>query len=343
MKNPIRPISLTVALLMPFLIARLSGGETAFKKTPYTYKQVCEIQIQADVYRADDEVMRPTLVYIHGGALINGSRAPVPRRLLDLAQQEGYVLVSIDYRLAPEVKLPAIIEDLKDAFTWIREKGPPLFHANPEKLVVSGGSAGGYLTLMSGICVEPRPTALVAYWGYGDVDGDWYTRPSAHYRQAVPLIAKEEAYSGVGGKVLSGVDFSVSGDTPRDRPGADSSVSAKTRRDRGRYYRYLRQNGLWTKEVTGFDPATQRQELDPYCPVRNVTSEYPPTILIHGTEDTDVPYALAVNMAAALAGNKVSHQLVTVQGAGHGLSGGDPKEREKAHQQALDFVKRYLQ
>ena len=73
------------------------------------------------------------------------------------------MLVSIDYRLAPEVKLPAIIEDLKDAFTWIREKGPPLFHANPEKLVVSGGSAGGYLALMSGICVEPRPTALVAY------------------------------------------------------------------------------------------------------------------------------------------------------------------------------------
>ena len=339
MKKPIRPISLTVALLMPFLIARLSGGETAFKKTSYTYKQVGETQIQADVYRADDEMTRPTLVYIHGGALINGSRAPVQRQLLDLAQQEGYVLVSIDYRLAPEVKLPAIIEDLKDAFTWIREKGPPLFHANPEKLVVSGGSAGGYLTLMSGICVEPRPTALVAYWGYGDVDGDWYTQPSAHYRQAVPLIAKEEAYGGVGGKVISGVDFSAAA----DRPGADSSGSGKTRRARARYYRYLRQNGRWTREVTGFDPATQRQELDPYCPVRNVTSEYPPTMLIHGTEDTDVPYALAVNMAAALARDKVSHQLVTVQGAGHGLSGGDPKERVKAHQRALDFVKRYLQ
>ena len=339
MKNSIRPISLSVALLMPFLIARLSGGETAFEKTSYTYKQVDEIRIQADVYRADDEVIRPTLVYIHGGALINGSRAPVPRRLLNLAQQEGYVLVSIDYRLAPEVKLPAIIEDLKDAFTWIRAKGPTLFHANPEKLVVSGGSAGGYLALMSGICVEPRPTALVAYWGYGDVDGDWYTQPSAHYRQAVPLIAKEEAYGGVGGKVLSGVDFSASA----DRPGANSSVSGKIRRDRARYYRYLRQNGLWTREVTGFDPATQPQELDPYCPVRNVTSEYPPTILIHGTEDTDVPYALAVNMAAALAENKISHELVAVQGAGHGLSGGDPKEREKAHEQALDFVKRYLQ
>ena len=339
MKNQIRPISLTVALLMPFLIARLSGGETAFKKTVYTYKHVGEIQIQADVYRADDETMRPTLVYIHGGALINGSRTSVPRRLLDLAQQEGYVLVSIDYRLAPEVKLPAIIEDLKDAFTWIREKGPPLFHANPEKLVVSGGSAGGYLTLMSGICVEPRPTALVAYWGYGDVDGDWYTQPSAPHREAVPLIAKEEAYSGVGDKVLSGVDFSVAA----DRPGVDSSGSGKTLRARARYYRYLRQNGLWTKEVTGFDPATQRQELYPYCPVRNITSQYPPTILIHGTEDRDVPYALSVNMAAALAGNEVSHQLITVQGAGHGLSGGDPKEREKAHRQALDFVKRYLQ
>ena len=47
-------------------------------------------------------------------------------------------------------------------------------------------------------------------------------------------------------------------------------------------------------------------------------------------------------LAAALARNKVSHQLVTVQGAGHGLSGGDPKEREKAHQLAVDFVKLYV-
>jgi hypothetical protein len=43
--------------------------------------------------------------------------------------------------------------------------------------------------------------------------------------------------------------------------------------NRGRLYLYCRQNGLWTKEVTGFDPATEKNKLDPYCPVRNITAE----------------------------------------------------------------------
>ena len=49
--------------------------------------------------------------------------------------------------------------------------------------------------------------------------------------------------------------------------------------------------------MTGFDPATEKAKLDPYCPVRNVTTDYPPTMLVHGTEDTDVPYELSADMA----------------------------------------------
>src|SRR5207244_13643161 len=106
------------------------------------------------------------------------SRTSVPRQLIDLSRKEGYALVSLDYRLAPEVKLPAIIEDVQDAFRWLREKGPKDLHIDPDRIVVSGGSAGGYLTLMTGICVKPRPLALVALWGSGDGDVGWCTRRS---------------------------------------------------------------------------------------------------------------------------------------------------------------------
>src|SRR5262249_14133886 len=153
-------------------------------------------------------------------------------------------------------KLPAIIEDIQDAFRWLRKQGPELLMIDPDRLAVAGGSAGGYLTLMTGVCVEPRPKGLVAYLGYGDVGGAWYTKPSEHYRKSA-LVSKEEAYQGVGKGVLT-------------------NSEGATSKSRGRYYLYLRQNGLWTKEVTGFDPETERKKLDPYCPVRNVTSEYPP-------------------------------------------------------------------
>src|SRR5262249_60614530 len=169
------------------------------EKKTYTNKTAGDTKIEADVYRPKDATVRPVLVWIHGGAMVMGNRTGVPRDLLDRGRTEGYCLVSIDYRLAPEAKLPAIIEDVKDALRWVREQGPKLFAADPKKLVVSGGSAGGYLTMMTGIAVEPRPTALVAYWGYGDVDGDWYTKPSEHYRKTRPLVTKEEGYQGIGG------------------------------------------------------------------------------------------------------------------------------------------------
>lgn len=306
-----------------------SGEQTPaaeFLKKTYTYKIVGDLEIQADVYRADDRAIRPVLVWIHGGALVNGSREDVPRHLRDLAREEGYALISIDYRLAPQVKLPAIIEDVQDAFRWIRKEGPGRLRVNPDKLVVAGGSAGGYLTMMTGICVEPRPTALVAYWGYGDVDGDWYTKPSPHYRSVMPLISKEEALAGIGNRVVAG----AANNTP-------------DRKARGLYYRWLRQNGLWTKEVTGFDPATQRDELTRYCPVRNITPDYPPILMIHGEKDSDVPFEKSTEMARALKRHNVPHELIAVPNADHGLAGAAPDFVTNAQSRAKAFIRKHLE
>jgi acetyl esterase/lipase len=316
-------LCLAVGVAM-FLSAAPAWSDTStFPKKTYTYKTVGDTKIQADVYRPDDTKVRPVVVWIHGGALIVGSRNSVPSQILDLCRKEGYVLVSLDYRLAPEVKLPAIIEDIQDAFRWIREQGPTLFHGDPDKLVVSGGSAGGYLTLMSGVVVRPRPRALVAYWGYGDVDGPWYTQPSEHYRKQ-DLVSKEEAYQAVGSKVQTGTEKPEEG------------------KARGKFYLYLRQNGLWTKEISGIDPKAEPRQLDRYCPVRNVTADYPPTLLIHGTADTDVPYEESADMDKELTRRKVPHELITIPNGGHGLGGGDKKLIAEAHERALAFIREHL-
>src|SRR5262249_54944830 len=158
--------------------------------------------------------------------------------------------------------------------------------------------------------------------GYGDVDSDWYTKPSEHYRKTAPLVSREEALKGLG--VVC------------------TSTEGESSKTRGRYYLYLRQNGLWTREVAGFDPARNPHKIDPYCPVRNVSAEYPPTLLIHGTVDTDVPYEQSQEMARELARHKVPHELITVPGAGHGLSGGDKKAVADAQARALDFLREHL-
>ena len=111
---------------------------------------------------------------------------------------------------------------------------------------------------------------------------------------------------------------------------------------RGTYYLYLRQNGLWTPEVAGFDPKTERDKITPYCPVRNLTADYPPTMLLHGTADTDVAYHESADMAAGLAKQGVQHELITVEGGEHGLGGGDPKFLANAHARAMRFIREHL-
>jgi acetyl esterase/lipase len=284
----------------------------------YTYKRVGALEIKANVYRDDDEKVRPVIVWIHGGALIMGGRDGVSRLVKKMFLDAGYAIVSIDYRLAPETKLPAIIEDIEDAFKWIREKGPELFDIDSSKIAVLGGSAGGYLTLAAGYRVKPRPTALVAFWGYGDLIGDWYSKPSPHRRHQRSKMTEEKARMQVSGPAIA---------NSKDRNG-----------DGGAFYQFCRQRGIWPKEVSGWDPHKEAQKFYPFMPVKNVSKEYPPTLLIHGTKDTDVPYEQSVMMAEQFRKFHIDHEFITIAGGEHGLGGGDPEKIDEAYKKVFQFV-----
>jgi acetyl esterase/lipase len=310
-----------------FVIASLLGlsalsatqaGDGKVKMTTYTYKAAGALPIKADVYRLPGDDVRPVIVWIHGGALITGQRGGLNAEQRQRYLNAGYVIVSIDYRLAPETKLKGIIEDVQDAFTWVRSKGPELFKIDPTRVAVIGHSAGGYLTLMSGFAVEPRPQALVAFYGYGDVDGDWYAKPDPFYRRARPLVSKEQADAAVGTKEI-----------------AEGNVKG-----RGDFYMYCRQNGLWPKEVVGHDPAKEPRAFDRFCPIRNVTKDYPPTMLLHGDNDTDVPHQQSVAMAAELKRVGVMHEFLSINGGGHGFDAKGMKDADVS--MAFDKIEAFL-
>jgi dipeptidyl aminopeptidase/acylaminoacyl peptidase len=77
--------------------------------------------------------------------------------------------------------------------------------------------------------------------------------------------------------------------------------------------------------------------------LKNVTREYPSTLLIHGDQDTDVPYEQSVLMAAELKKHAVPHRLITLNGAEHGLAGGDKAEIEAAYAAAIEFLAKHFQ
>jgi acetyl esterase/lipase len=250
--------------------------------------------------------------------LIGGNRSDIDRRVRKHMLEAGHVLISLDYRLAPETQLPEIVHDIEDAFKWIRENGPRQFNIDPTRIAVAGGSAGGYLTLTSGFRVHPRPAVLFSLYGYGDLVGDWYSTPSPHPRHNRSKVTREEAFRQVSGPAIS---------DQRDRKG-----------DGGLFYQYCRQTGTWPKAVSGWDPIKEPERFHPFMPVKNVTAEYPPTVLIHGTSDTDVPYEQSVLMAEQFKQHKVPHELISIPNGEHGLKGGDPKLIDAAYAKAFAFV-----
>lgn len=312
-------ISVAIGLISMLPVA----AQTTVVKTTVAYREVDGHKVLADVYRPNDKEIRPVIVWLHGGALIMGHREGISGPIRRLAQERGYALVSFDYRLAPETKLPEIISDIEAAFRWLGSEGRAKFHLDPKRIVVVGGSAGGYLTLVTGYRVEPRPKALVAFWGYGDLVGDWYSKPSPHPRHNPRPISREEAIRQTDGTIISD--------------------SRRRKGNGGIIYLHYRQTGTWPKEVTGFDPVDETDKIAPYEPVRHVTADFPPTLLVHGTDDTDVPYVQSVMMAEQFERHGVPHQLITVEGAEHGLAGADRQRTEEVYRSVQSFIDRQLQ
>jgi acetyl esterase/lipase len=302
----------------------LAAAEPELKPETHTFKRVGDLAIKADVYKPVQAGRRPVVVWIHGGGLIMGGRAGIDRRIFRKLIDAGYAVISIDYRLAPQTKLPDIIADVEDAFAWIHGEGGRTLNLDTNRIAVMGGSAGGYLTLVSGHRVKPRPKVLVSFWGYGEIIGPWYSEPSPHPRHQTVKITDEEAQGFIAGPP-------VANDGER-KPGGGSSG----------FYQYCRQRGLWPKHVTGWDPRAEAARFVPYMPLRNVSSDYPPTLLIHGKADTDVPYEQSEMMAQELSKHHVPHKLIGLDNAEHGLGGGDRAAIDQAYETALSFVKKYL-
>ena len=76
---------------------------------------------------------------------------------------------------------------------------------------------------------------------------------------------------------------------------------------------------------------------------RNVDKNYPPTLMIHGTVDTDVPHEQSQIMAAEFKKHGIPYKLISVQDGEHGLQGADPKAINAAYDQVLPFIKKHTQ
>ena len=91
------------------------------------------------------------LVYFHGGGFVEGSRAEVAP-FAKMLTERNIAVASVEYRMYPNAKYPDFIEDAAEAVAYAKRELLPL--AKCDKLIVSGTSAGGYLSMM--LCFDDR-------------------------------------------------------------------------------------------------------------------------------------------------------------------------------------------
>ena len=107
----------------------------------------------------------PTIVWFHGGGLEGGNKE-IPAQL----QKKGWVVVGVNYRLLPKVTVRETLDDAAEAVAWVFRHAAE-YGGDPAKVVVTGHSAGGYISLM--LCLNKAWLA-----GYGaDADSVWMYIP----------------------------------------------------------------------------------------------------------------------------------------------------------------------
>ena len=129
----------------------MSYGEGT--KTNITYCTIGDVQDKMDVYVPSASMPRPlpVAVHVHGGGWDSGTRS-AGARFLELKQtllQRGYLVVSLDYRLAPAHKYPSQIQDVKCAIRHLRARASR-YGLDPDRIGAWGGSAGGQLVALLG-------------------------------------------------------------------------------------------------------------------------------------------------------------------------------------------------
>jgi arylformamidase len=139
------------ALALVLIGASLSAAEPRLHRD-LAYAGTENPRQRLDVYAVADGKNRPVVVWIHGGGWKAGDKARMqekPRAFVE----HGYVFVSINYRLMPEVTVKEMTGDVAKAIRWVREHARE-YGGDPDAIVVAGHSAGAHLAAL--VCTDER-------------------------------------------------------------------------------------------------------------------------------------------------------------------------------------------
>lgn len=120
------------------------------------YNKAGGVVTKLDVwYPRDNDKPTPTLVYIHGGGWIFGSKEGAVYQFLPYLEK-GWRVVNVEYRMVSDAYAPGAVEDTRCALRWIYRNAAQ-YKFDTSKIVLTGHSAGGHLSLITGMLPYKSP------------------------------------------------------------------------------------------------------------------------------------------------------------------------------------------
>ena len=120
----------------------------------------CKLPLR--IYTPQGKALFPILVFFHGGGFVVGAASDFDTICSFVAERVSCLVVSVDYRLAPEYKHPAAVEDAEAAINWIGKNGHQI-QGDTSRIAVAGDSAGGNLATVSAIIARDKGFPSLIY------------------------------------------------------------------------------------------------------------------------------------------------------------------------------------
>lgn len=152
------------------------------------------VEIPIRIYRPNREANLPIILNYHGGGWVLGNLQQADPFCRKVAKGVGAIVISVDYRLAPENKFPIPVQDCYDAFLWAHTEAESL-RGDPERMAVMGDSAGGNLSAAVSLMARDLNGPSIALQGliYPACNGK-LDYPSVQLHVHAPILSQAAVY-----------------------------------------------------------------------------------------------------------------------------------------------------
>jgi len=159
----------TIRHLLPLLLLAITAR--AELKTDIVYATAGGTNQTLDAFVPEGEGTFLTCILVHGGGWMRGDKTNNFKELFAPLSQAGFTWFTINYRLAPQHRFPACIEDVEAAIRWVKAHAAD-YKADPKRIALIGESAGGHLVSLAGVRAQAdtRVAAVVPFYAPHDLE-----------------------------------------------------------------------------------------------------------------------------------------------------------------------------